>query len=376
MGEEAETDDLYILMMRIHPIKEAGRVLRQFQANTFPEDKLSISGYTLFPHQVDAVKMLTRYQKGMLVHSPGSGKTITILAILVILKDRGVVSQGTILSPAKVAPMWEEKINEFGLNFRVISFNRMHRLHPEAIGDALVVDEAHWVKGRKTWHAHALHLVQNIQHTFLLTATPFFADADLLYIAEYLHIPLWHTSVIKHRRKIVGIHPESLYRISRYVHVYMNPDLISRIKSENWVLGTTEDAVDYFMKGGKRVLVYVSTVARGEELKSKFPHSQLIAKHYSPPSNAFPITIMTHQMGEGVNLTGIADVIIYDTLPHTFGEYFQTAFRFIRISGAVDTHIYIRHTGENQKRYLKFHSQRRFFENAFVKKRMALPITV
>ncbi|GAB4327343.1 MAG: SNF2-related protein [Promethearchaeota archaeon] len=146
----------------------------------------------LFPHQEEAVlRVLQRMQgSALLADEVGLGKTIIAGAVLSELQARDLVNSVLVVAPPSLMVQWqaemEEKFNEvypvvasgkYGAwkADKLITSIHLVTMYPEKVlsrpWDALVVDEAHRVKNRRTKAWKTLNAVKR-KYTLLLTATP------------------------------------------------------------------------------------------------------------------------------------------------------------------------------------------------------------
>ncbi|MGB1696800.1 MAG: DEAD/DEAH box helicase, partial [Thermoplasmatota archaeon] len=149
----------------------------------------------ILPHQVKAaIRVLNEMQgRAILADEVGLGKTIEAGIILKELIARGRAKSVLILTPAALATQWQEELwNKFGERFlkhddpEFKGFDAHDRLvtsidtaksnqhYANIISrewDLVIIDEAHYLKNKRT---QRYHLADDLQarHALMLTATP------------------------------------------------------------------------------------------------------------------------------------------------------------------------------------------------------------
>lgn len=151
------------------------------------EDMREGAGYTLpkslddilLDYQKSAVKVLARrlIRRGgtMLGDVVGLGKTITAVATAVMVQN--MYSYRTlVLCPPKLVKMWEEHLNAYEVNGKVVSYSMAHKVLPDLSRFRLVIcDESHNLRNEETqvYEAIRRYVEENGSNVLLLTATPF-----------------------------------------------------------------------------------------------------------------------------------------------------------------------------------------------------------
>ncbi len=149
-----------------------------------------------YPHQIRAVKKALHQMGGrcLLADDVGLGKTIEAGIIMEELKARGLVKNILIVVPSHLKYQWQEEMKEkFEENFKVYSSKNKINLEKEdkiivsygSVGrrgkvreallnrawDLVIVDEAHYVRNRKTLRWSFIDSLKK-EYILLLSATP------------------------------------------------------------------------------------------------------------------------------------------------------------------------------------------------------------
>lgn len=143
----------------------------------------------LRPFQVSTVQFLLDRPdgRGYVGHDPGLGKTRALLTTLVELgHDRALVVCPAMIRDAKV---WQHEIERIGaaddLDLQVISYHEMGRIKDKTellMHDAVIFDEAHRLKNRKTgWWKPATWLSDRAATVLLASGSPIPNAAVELY---------------------------------------------------------------------------------------------------------------------------------------------------------------------------------------------------
>ena len=124
----------------------------------------------LYPYQRVGVEWLLAIKRGILADEQGLGKTVeSLCACAALPKDARI---GIICNKSSIS-VWEDHIKEFcmGREVQVVNYDRIDDLQGDL--DALIVDEAHKMRNRKTRvFSQVKSRAKRSQYLFLLTATP------------------------------------------------------------------------------------------------------------------------------------------------------------------------------------------------------------
>ena len=133
----------------------------------------------LLDYQESAVRTLSRriVRRGgtMLGDVVGLGKTLTAVATALMLQAAEDYST-LVLCPKNLQPMWEQHLEEYDINGRVISYSMVDKVLPELKRFNLVIcDESHNLRNNATIAYDAIHqyIRANGSKALLLTATPY-----------------------------------------------------------------------------------------------------------------------------------------------------------------------------------------------------------
>ncbi|GAB3488120.1 helicase-related protein [Flexivirga lutea] len=133
----------------------------------------------LLDYQESAVRTLSRriVRRGgtMLGDVVGLGKTLTAVATALMLQAAEDYST-LVLCPKNLQPMWEEHLEEYDINGRVIPYSMVDKRLPEEKRFNLVIcDESHNLRNNSTIAYDAIHqyVRRNGAKVLLLTATPY-----------------------------------------------------------------------------------------------------------------------------------------------------------------------------------------------------------
>lgn len=133
----------------------------------------------LLDYQESAVRTLSRrlVRRGgtMLGDVVGLGKTLTAVATALMLQAAEDYST-LVLCPKNLQPMWEEHIEEYDINGRVVPYSMVDKVLPELKRFNLVIcDESHNLRNNSTIAYDAIHqyVRANGSKVLLLTATPY-----------------------------------------------------------------------------------------------------------------------------------------------------------------------------------------------------------
>ena len=133
----------------------------------------------LLDYQKSAVKVLARriMRRGgtMLGDVVGLGKTLTAVATASMLQNAENF-RTLVLCPPNLVQMWEEHLDAYEVNGRVIPYSMVHKKLPETRRFGLVIcDESHNLRHEHTLAHSAIreYVHENDARVLLLTATPF-----------------------------------------------------------------------------------------------------------------------------------------------------------------------------------------------------------
>ena len=133
----------------------------------------------LLDYQESAVRTLSRriVRRGgtMLGDVVGLGKTLTAVATALMLQAAEDYST-LVLCPKNLQPMWEQHLEEYDINGRVVPYSMADKVLPELKRFNLVIcDESHNLRNNATIAYDAIHqyIRANGSKALLLTATPY-----------------------------------------------------------------------------------------------------------------------------------------------------------------------------------------------------------
>lgn len=133
----------------------------------------------LLDYQESAVRTLSRriVRRGgtMLGDVVGLGKTLTAVATALMLQAAEDYS-ALVLCPKNLVPMWQEHIDAYDINGRVVPYSMVEKILPELKRFHLVIcDESHNLRNNGTVAYDAIHqyIRANGSKVLLLTATPY-----------------------------------------------------------------------------------------------------------------------------------------------------------------------------------------------------------
>ena len=170
----------------------------------------------LLDYQESAVRTLSRriVRRGgtMLGDVVGLGKTLTAVATALMLQAAEDYST-LVLCPKNLQPMWEQHLEEYDINGRVVPYSMADKVLPELKRFNLVIcDESHNLRNNATIAYDAIHqyIRANGSKALLLTATPYnLAFTDVanqigLYIDEDDDLGIVHTEAIRKDPALAG----------------------------------------------------------------------------------------------------------------------------------------------------------------------------
>lgn len=170
----------------------------------------------LLDYQESAVRTLSRriVRRGgtMLGDVVGLGKTLTAVATALMLQAAEDYST-LVLCPKNLQPMWEQHIEEYDINGRVVPYSMADKVLPELKRFNLVIcDESHNLRNNATIAYDAIHqyIRANGSKVLLLTATPYnLAFTDVanqigLYIDEDDDLGIVPTEALRQDPTLAG----------------------------------------------------------------------------------------------------------------------------------------------------------------------------
>lgn len=170
----------------------------------------------LLDYQESAVRTLSRrvVRRGgtMLGDVVGLGKTLTAVATALMLQAAEDYST-LVLCPKNLQPMWEQHIEEYEINGRVIPYSMADKVLPELKRFNLIIcDESHNLRNNATIAYDAIHkyIRDNGSKVLLLTATPYnLAFTDVanqigLYLDEDDDLGIVPTEALRHDPALPG----------------------------------------------------------------------------------------------------------------------------------------------------------------------------
>lgn len=146
----------------------------------------------LLPHQVIGRDFLVSHPRALLADGMRVGKSVQSIAACTVLKPSRIV----VICPASLREQWRRQFYEFGgtRNVNVYSYEEAVKYggriaHQGFEADVLIVDEAHYLKGRKSKRTATVlnMLVPHAKRVWYLTGTPSPNNASELW-------PMLHTS--------------------------------------------------------------------------------------------------------------------------------------------------------------------------------------
>ncbi|GIV08351.1 MAG: hypothetical protein KatS3mg019_0442 [Fimbriimonadales bacterium] len=168
---------LIYLKMAHYLSEEARKGEREFHVPQIFEEK----GTPLLDFQERAVSLAvhTLYRRGgvLLGDVVGLGKTLMATAIARVFQEDNQ-SNTLVICPPKLAPMWEQYLQKYEINGRVLSLGRVSEVlgRPDAPRyRLLIIDESHNLRNRdgKRYRAIREYIENNEPRVLLLTATPY-----------------------------------------------------------------------------------------------------------------------------------------------------------------------------------------------------------
>ncbi len=210
-------------------------------------------GVTIYPHQINTVKMVLRQMKGraLLCDEVGLGKTVEAGLVMMEYLLRGLVKKILILVPPSLMHQWQEEMSQkFNQDFVTSDSDEFTAAEGEAWSrfphiiasidlakraerlkqvistrfDMVIVDEAHRLRHRNT---AAWKLVNELdkKYILLLTATPVQNDLDELFNLITLLRPGQLKTAAEFRKQFVNrgdrLKPQNVDRLRQQVSQVM-----------------------------------------------------------------------------------------------------------------------------------------------------------
>lgn len=138
---------------------------------------VTLGKFTLFPHQMDAVKMMANTPGLLLFYDMGSGKTITSIAVAESLLQRGEIEHVFVVMPKAIMKQYETTMKDAGVNaakYTLWTHTSMLRVHDmdQLKNGLLIIDEAHKIRAEGAMFKKALALARRAPKRLLMTGTP------------------------------------------------------------------------------------------------------------------------------------------------------------------------------------------------------------
>lgn len=146
----------------------------------------------LYQHQKNAIRNGIIKKKYAIYHEQGLGKTFTAIAIAKWAIVKGDILSVDVICPAFLKINWANEIYKFDANlvkyFKIHSYEKFTKL-PEIVRKQIkfiIVDEAHYIKNRRTFRTNAVvNTAMRAQRVLLLTGTPV-GNAGILDLYTHL----------------------------------------------------------------------------------------------------------------------------------------------------------------------------------------------
>jgi SNF2 family DNA or RNA helicase len=148
---------------------------------------------TLYEHQKLALQYLRLNDSFALFMEQGCGKTLPTLIRLQELHEQKLINKAIVVCPKSVIGSWERDIALLQGNFNFLTVINYDKLIAKSGSylineqwDAVVLDEAHYIKGRTTARAKAcFHMSLGAKYRYILTGTPVANGQLENYFAEW-----------------------------------------------------------------------------------------------------------------------------------------------------------------------------------------------
>jgi len=148
---------------------------------------------------IDAYKRLKKYGGLFLADVPGLGKTYMGSALLAHLQEEG--ERGVIICPPKIKDQWEEVLDEFNVNAKVISRGKLSDIIDDERllqKEVIIVDEAHYFRNSETNGYKDLQIICEGKKVVLIGATP----QNLSLWDIYQQLKLFHPQEVTEQLKV------------------------------------------------------------------------------------------------------------------------------------------------------------------------------
>ena len=165
--------------------------------NVRPGDCIERSAIPLREHQIKVARHLRRNNELLVVHSTGTGKTLTAVAASQCFLDANPQRKVIVVCPASVTQNFERELERYGVpdqrKYEVYSFAKFRRDSDNglirATGNMLIIDEAHTVRTlRSATYKACQKAADRAAKRVLLTATPYVNKiGDLTAICKLLY---------------------------------------------------------------------------------------------------------------------------------------------------------------------------------------------
>lgn len=211
-----------------------------FDNNSVDFEPFNIEGLkniTLYPHQYGDIKFLSSRTKALLANCCGSGKTISLIASALYLKQLGLVNKVLIVSPSAIINEWTKMIKKYteykytnikpkikqkdnikykikrqydtdtffniiscdsiegdflidkkikedkkSIKYKASKLNIKNNIELMKKYDYIIIDEAHKLTNKKTLRSHAIRkMIKDVKYVHLATATPVQNKLEDLY---------------------------------------------------------------------------------------------------------------------------------------------------------------------------------------------------
>ena len=204
---------------------------------------------TLLTYQTTAVRTLARrimtHQGAMLGDVVGLGKTLTAIAVALMLRDEHGF-QPLVLCPKNLQKMWQDHLDDYDLAGKVVPYSMAAKELPNLRRYRLViVDESHTLRSddRQDYVALSDYIRRNDSKVLLLTATPFnirfedVANQLALYLDEDQDLGIAPIQAIAHHPEIVDKVDSKITTLQAF-RLSDEPDDWKRLMSEHLVRRT------------------------------------------------------------------------------------------------------------------------------------------
>jgi SNF2 family DNA or RNA helicase len=259
------------------------------------------STLVLKPHQLKVIDYMNKPENKTLlvVHSTGSGKTLTAITASQCYLDNTIDSRVYVVSPASLIKNFEVQMKYYGNiknkdRYEFYTFDVFSRLREDTnnFGNSMIIiDEAHILKSESsTKFKKIVNFVIKAQKVLLLTATPFvnmLTDFNPLIIMLYQDIDVFHTNNSYIRRNQKNNDEQN--------QVYLN-------RLEYYL----KDRVSYYQApqyGYPEKRMYKINVYMSKEFYAKYIYVLHILNYFGNNPHTF-----YHGYRRAVNLIGIDDI--------------------------------------------------------------------